>query len=461
MTIKELIDKFKRLDIKDLEFENLGHIVKNMSFDISDLKEHLPAIENDKTYARNILCMDPLELVILNWPASIESAIHFHEGFYGYVVILDGEGLDVVYTYEQNELIERLNTYCYKGGIINEPDGVIHKILNPSKTTRLITLHIYYPALQDFNGMKIYDLESSRIGELGTSASTASWSEPESSFNNIIENAFIYKSYEDQYPDASHKVVHVSPKPKNGVIAEMVSNYYDEQAHKYDDFDKDHKSRSKYTEKIDLIIGEDLKKNHSNVENVLGLASGTGRRLLSQQSISGMNYKIAGVDLSTEMCELAKENGIQTFHGDWLTLDIGNQLYDCAVFLYAFGHVPTEYSRLKCLQKISAQLNKGACIYLDVFSIEDTKEWGPWWLSNFYSNKLHESGTDHGDLFYKKANGTSIAYLHYFDEIQIRELMTASGFEVEWIKYIGYTEKSGEIVSSAKEGFLFVKGVKK
>ena len=51
-------------------------------------------------YARNILLMDPFEVVVLHWPPGVESAIHHHEGFWGYVLCVEGEVENVEYTYD-------------------------------------------------------------------------------------------------------------------------------------------------------------------------------------------------------------------------------------------------------------------------------------------------------------------------------------------------------------------------
>ena len=59
-------------------------------------------------YARNILLLDPFEVVVLHWPPGVESAIHHHEGFWGYVLCVEGEVENVEYTYdaERRELRE-------------------------------------------------------------------------------------------------------------------------------------------------------------------------------------------------------------------------------------------------------------------------------------------------------------------------------------------------------------------
>ncbi len=71
-----------------------------------------------------------------------------------------------------------------------EPDGIIHKLRNNSKTKRAITLHFYYPAIHSFEGMKIFNLENGQVGILSKQAKTANWSLNTGHFKEILENAF-------------------------------------------------------------------------------------------------------------------------------------------------------------------------------------------------------------------------------------------------------------------------------
>lgn len=74
--------------------------------------------------------------------------------------------------------------------MIPEPDGIIHKLRNNSKSKRAITLHFYYPAIHSFEGMEIFNLENGQVGILGKEAKTAKWSHEEGHFKEIRDNAF-------------------------------------------------------------------------------------------------------------------------------------------------------------------------------------------------------------------------------------------------------------------------------
>ena len=83
------------------------------------------------------------------------------KGFWGYVLCVQGEVENVEYTYDEEtrELRER-GALCVKaGGVLPEPDGTIHKIVNPSSEHPLVTVHFYAPALEDLDGMVLFDAE--------------------------------------------------------------------------------------------------------------------------------------------------------------------------------------------------------------------------------------------------------------------------------------------------------------
>ncbi|MCH8330236.1 MAG: methyltransferase domain-containing protein, partial [Bacteroidetes bacterium] len=360
ISINQLIKDFKALKQKELGFNELGDFVSSYRFDQLDYKGHLPLIDNQKDYARNILTMEPLELVLLHWPPGVESGIHHHQGFYGYVVILEGVGGDIVYKHEDDSVFEYKESFCLPGGIITEPDGVLHKIVNPSREETLVTLHIYYPPLESFDGMNIYDLNTGNIGVLSEQATTASWSDNPYQFKEIKEKAFRFNTYEELFPAATHKMIMVMPKPSKDNIHSIIADYYNEQAQGYDELDKTKPNRKAYTETIDQIIGEDL-KNYS-IDKILVLACGTGRRSINQMEISEQEYNITGVDISEKMIDIAEQKQeIDVIQSHWLGADLDSDTeFDAATFLYAFGHIVNAEERKQTLLKLNSHLKMGA-----------------------------------------------------------------------------------------------------
>ena len=88
--MEELLQYFSNLSTDKLGFEALGEDVFKFDYSQLDYQELLPKQESVSDYARHILMHRPLEIVLLYWPPGVESAIHFHEGFWGYVAVLDG-----------------------------------------------------------------------------------------------------------------------------------------------------------------------------------------------------------------------------------------------------------------------------------------------------------------------------------------------------------------------------------
>ncbi|PCJ84545.1 MAG: hypothetical protein COA57_09110 [Flavobacteriales bacterium] len=463
--MEKVISKLKTLSKTDLSFENLGLILSEFNFNSVNYKHLLPPAPIDGDYSRNILLMQPLECVILLWPPKAESAIHHHEGFWGYVAVLEGECDNIEYTLKDGILKESKAMRGVKGGIIPEQNGIIHKLINPSGTQPTITANFYYPPLKDFKGMKIFNLKERKIGILNEKAQSASWTEPKEHFEKTEENAFELES-----KNATHKIHPVIPKPLSKQIENMVSAYYSDQAHEYDHFDLRHNSRNTYTEKINSLIADDLRtsnitcvpeRKEFQVSNLLTLACGTGRRAVDIREDSGLNYQITGIDLSEEMCTLSRKRGISTMHSSWLDVDLAEKQFDVCTFLYAFGHISTKKERKLALLKINRHLKPGASFYLDVFNVDDKNEWGPNAVKTFEKNNLQEHGYEKGDVFYRKMGGRQLAFLHYFTKYEICSLLEECGFQVAEIKHVGYVTKSGQMLENEDEGALFIKSVKR
>lgn len=189
----ELIEKIKSFEI-DVNFDTLGKFIKAIHIDSINYEAFINEPENIGDYGRNILTVDPFECILINWPAGVESAVHHHKGLFGYVWVLEGELDNVSYKFDNNKLLEYSIDRYGRDGLTPEPDGIIHKLRNNSKTKRAITLHFYYPAIHSFEGMKIFNLENGQVGILSKQAKTANWSLNTGHFKEILENAFEFVS---------------------------------------------------------------------------------------------------------------------------------------------------------------------------------------------------------------------------------------------------------------------------
>jgi SAM-dependent methyltransferase len=449
-----LLEAVRGLDPKTLSYEALGDFCRAIDPASLDWAAHLPEPAPPGTYSRNILTLDPIEVALLRWPPGVESAVHYHRGFYGYVLVLAGQGADVVYRHHGEHLDEHRLALIGPGGLLHEPDGTIHKIVNASATEELVSLHLYFPPLETLDGMVIYDPSRGRLGELGPEAETASWAEDVSRFRRVEEDAFTARTWAEAH-GKSHRVVVVKPKPSPEAIRAMTGAYYDEQAAVYDFFDFRHPTRKAYTRRVNALVAEAIRERPA-VRSLLGVACGTGRRVSDIIGQAGRPLDVTGVDMSPGMVAVARERGLEMVEADWLGADLGERRFDAAIFLYSFGHVCSRADRLEALRKLRRHLVPGGLLCIDLFNRDDRHEWGPAAMELYREQRLDAAGFEPGDVFYRKADGEATAFLHYFREDEVRALWTEAGFRVDRIRYVGYTHASGELVDNPRDGFFFV-----
>lgn len=447
-----LLDRVACETPSEFDYEWLGKFVRSIDVPVLDYKAHLPALGEPGKYTRNILILEPFEVVLLHWPAGVESAVHLHKGFWGYVLCLEGQIDNITYQFEGDQLHESVVSRATPGGIIAEPDGTIHKIVNSSATEPLVTLHFYYPALDTLDGLMLFDLETGTVGELNAEAQTASFAEPDVHFRRLDKGAFTFQTAGSN--GKSHRIFPILPKPSSETIRELISAYYAEQAAEYDSFDLNHTSRKRYTESINQLIAGKLRQLDT-LDTVLDIACGTGRRSVDIRELSGKDYALHGLDLSGAMAEVAEQRGIEPHVGAWQDVDLEGLQVDAITFLYAYGHIPSEVERAEALVKIYRHLRPGGFLFFDVFNARDQFEWGPKAIAYFERHGLIHQGYERGDVFYRKTGGKEVAFLHYCEEAPMRAFLEAQGFEVVSVTHIGYTGKPGQILDNPDEGSLF------
>jgi len=457
--MNRLGEKIKSFGV-NINFDSLGEFVKSLKIDEISYLPFIKDPENKGEYGRNICSVEPFECVLINWPAGIESAVHHHKGLFGYVLVLEGELDNISYRFKKENLEEYSVDRYGRGGVIPEPDGVIHKLRNNSKTERAITLHFYYPAIHSFEGMEIFNLEKGVIGILSNLAKTATWSSKQGHFKEIKENAFKFISFEQLNYNNSHVINYIIPKPSVSKINEMNSVYFDEQSLKYDFSDFNQPNRKLYIDSIDNLIAEGIEAK-KDLTKYLDVATGTGRRATHIKELSKREYEIVGVDISEAMCKISESRGIRTYCQNWVNEDshIG-EFFDVISFLYAFGHIATESERIKTFNKIASYLKPDGVFYFDIFSLRNKNEWGGLVERKFHEKKLENFGYQKGDVFYRKKELTEVAFLHYFTVKEIEFLLNKCGFKITNIRYVGYSKNPGEIVSDEESGNIFIESRK-
>lgn len=455
--LKERIRAFNQ----KVTFSSLRDFIDSLDFQTIKYASELTVPNHPGDYGRNVLSVQPFECVLINWPPKTESAVHLHQGLFGYVLVLEGELENVFYKHEIQLLKEYSIERYGRGGIIPEPDGVIHKLKNHSASERAVSLHFYSPAIESFEDMRIFSLDKRAIGQLGKSAKTASWREEEGHFKKIEQNAFEFMPYDQVHKHKSHIIRYVTPKPSAARISEMNAAYFCEQAAQYDFSDFNQPNRKLYTETIDQLIASGIALQ-GEVNNHLDIATGTGRRALHIRELSGLHYAITGLDISEKMCQIAASRGIHTIHTD-LTIDdteLGGP-FDAITFLYAFGHIASRAERLELLKKVSDSLSEEGRFYFDAFCLLNNNEWGPLAKQAYEEKELDKWGYEEGDVFYQKRGLKELAFLHYFRQNEIKELLDASGLMISSTKYVGYAKRPGELVSSEFDGNIFIEARRK
>lgn len=453
----DVLEKLKDIPHASFSYATVGDVLYAATWKKEDWQDWLPGFP-DIGYSRNIISLDPLECIMLQWAPGAESAVHYHKGFWGYVVVLEGTCANVAYDLNNQVMSQEFTTIVHEQGILPEPDNIIHKIVNASNTSPLITLHFYAPALTDLNGLRIYDLQEGRIGILNSRAKSASWQEPVEHFQKIDANAFRFqKPDEDNAP--SHIVRPLIPKPERNEIAAMLAGYYDDQAMIYDYMDQAYESRKQYINGINNRIAHFLLNAGTRPEQMLALACGTGRRAMEIRDKTGLSYHLTGLDISKNMCEVAEDRDMDIVHADWS--DFENVLkgtYDAATFLNAFGHISNSQERLSILRRIREMMAPDAPLFLDVFHLNDATEWGPIIVNLHESLRLHQFGYEEGDVFYSRNRHNKLAFLHYFKPDEISNLLRQAGFSIINMEYVGYADNPGETVRNGN-GNIFITAV--
>lgn len=451
--MRNLVEQIRQHTPADFDFDWLGRFVRGIDCSALDYATTVPEYDaGSGNYARNILLMDPFEVVVLHWPPGVESAIHHHEGFWGYVLCLEGEVENVEYTFdaERKELREKGALRVRAGGVLPEPDGTIHKIVNPSAESPLITVHFYAPALEDLDGMVLFDAEKGWRGELNATATTASFHQDEAGFRSLEKGAFTYIPMSDTPGNSTHMLYPLIPKPDRGAIMSSISAYYAEQAELYDHLDDESEKRRLYTGSIDSIIAKDLRE--CGPKRMLHIGCGTGRRAVDIRQQSGLDYVLEGVDISSSMVQHAKERGVDARIGMWNECTVTPGAYDAIAFLYAFGHIPNRAERKRSLSKVYQALKPGGRFYFDVFNVENPHEWGPEAVRIFDELNLQEEGYECGDVFYKRHDGEAVAFLHYTTRERMEDLVASCGLRVVEVYRIGYVEQSGQALDLSESG---------
>jgi SAM-dependent methyltransferase len=258
--------------------------------------------------------------------------------------------------------------------------------------------------------------------------------------------------------ERTHEIVVVKPKPPDAEIRSMIRSYFEAQADRYDASNDQSSSRREQVAQVNRIIANDLGK-HSHLRELLAVGAGTGKREVEIRNLSGLGYRITGVDICSSMCRIARRRGLRTICAAWEQAEIRPTVpFDAITFVGWFGHVPCSEERRRALAKANGLLSEGSCLYVDVLDAHDPNHcWGPHALSSFVHNGLDQYGYDSGDVFYRRLGSEAVSFYHCFDEEELTGILEDTGFRVDRIWRVGL---GPEADAGGIEGKILVKAEK-
>jgi ubiquinone/menaquinone biosynthesis C-methylase UbiE len=260
----------------------------------------------------------------------------------------------------------------------------------------------------------------------------------------------------------THEIVVLKPKPSSDKIREMVSNYFDQEASGYDQFNETIEKRKLFTLSVDQIIAADLKTR--SVSRILSIGAGTGKREQRIRELSKLDFAITATDISGNMCGIMEQRGIRTFCGAWECIDMPNEekeSFDAVFLLHCFGLIASSGDRLTALAKAQGCLKHGGVLYVDVLNLDDRDEWGPEIRQVFAQHDLCEGGYEMGDVIYRRVGAEAISFCHYFDRREMIQLLQEAGLETAKIYNVGYASEHGQILETEDRGSMVFVGVKR
>jgi len=253
----------------------------------------------------------------------------------------------------------------------------------------------------------------------------------------------------------THEMIFYPQKPDNDKIMKMIKQYFNSEASTYDSYNQATEKRKKFLNKIDWLVAQEL-RGLKKLKKILSIACGTCFREEKIRSMTEHSFSITGIDLSSEMCRIAKAKGHDVFEGDWLEIDLNGATFDLVLFLYSIGLCPSQKSRVQFMSKVAKSLKPGGIFFFDVMNINDVTEWGPEIQKEFQEKKLSENGYDLGDVFYRRIGADEVAFFHYFSDKEIEELVAGAGLEIIKRYYIDCNTNYGELCAPDRGAILYM-----
>jgi cysteine dioxygenase len=141
-TLKELANALKRIP------------------NICDLVQPLITDPDQFSYGRNVIYLNEhLEVIVINLPPHVETAIHDHGESLGCAMVLEGKLLNSIYQTNENQIEQATAYFINQGNCLYSPKGLIHKMSN-LQDERMISLHVYSPPLLNMSNYQVEQREN-------------------------------------------------------------------------------------------------------------------------------------------------------------------------------------------------------------------------------------------------------------------------------------------------------------
>ncbi len=242
----------------------------------------------------------------------------------------------------------------------------------------------------------------------------------------------------------------IKPRPSVKQIKDMLANYYNVVSKGFDEFNTND-MRSKYLRMSESLVAGALRER-GNIKKLLSIGAGTGAREIAIRNESKLDFAITCVDISPDMCESARKNGLEAVCGSFQDVDLPDNTFDAGMCLNAIEGLVGYEDRLAFFVKLHQVLKRGATFVVDVPDLNDRSGWGEAVKEQFRSENLAEQGYELGDFFYRRVDHDVISFAHYHSYDELSEIFKRSGFSIGRLIYIN--EQRGEITEPG-DGTMF------
>ena len=145
--MEEINQKFR--DLKKPNLNEISNALKQISYISPYLIEPFIKAPEQFAYGRNVIYRNnALEVILINLPPNTETAIHDHGKSIGCAIVLEGEMVNSIYRFNEDEVEKTASYHVTRGDCIYSAPALIHKMSNFNEE-RMVSLHVYSPPLQD------------------------------------------------------------------------------------------------------------------------------------------------------------------------------------------------------------------------------------------------------------------------------------------------------------------------